>query len=38
MKVLILSQFSDIIENELPPSDVDIEYLRDVRRFDLAAR
>lgn len=37
MKVLILSQFSDIIENELPPSDAVIVYERNVRDFDLYA-
>ncbi len=37
MKVLILSQFSDIIENELPPSDAEVVYERNVRDFELHA-
>lgn len=35
MKVLILSQFGDIIENELPVGPEEIVYEREVRSFDL---
>lgn len=35
MKILVLSQFSDIIENEIPKRDLDIVYHRDVRTFDI---
>lgn len=34
MKILVLSQFGDIIENELPKTAVEIDYVRDVRSFD----
>jgi methionyl-tRNA formyltransferase len=35
MKILILSQFSDIIENEIPKCDEEIVYIRNVREFDI---
>lgn len=35
MKILILSQFSDIIENELPKCDDQILYVKEFRDFDL---
>ena len=37
MKVLVLSQFSDIIEHALPPGPAEVVFERDVRGFDLHA-